>query len=70
MTGSAPTTQTKANIDLDQVGQIDGKDVYDVDLESFEDKPWRKPGADITISRFDVIKKASLKENTLSNEFK
>jgi pre-mRNA 3'-end-processing factor FIP1 len=30
------------------VGQLDGKDIFDVDLESIEDKPWRKPGADIT----------------------
>ncbi|CAG8639730.1 5093_t:CDS:2, partial [Paraglomus occultum] len=44
--------QTGANrtpgIDLNAVGTIDGTSVYDVDLDSFEDKPWRKPGADIT----------------------
>jgi hypothetical protein len=33
---------------LNAVGQYDGKDIFDVDLESFEEKPWRKPGADIT----------------------
>ena len=30
------------------MGQYDGVDIYDVDPETFEDKPWRKPGADIT----------------------
>jgi pre-mRNA 3'-end-processing factor FIP1 len=35
-------------IDLEAVGQLDGKPITDVELDSFEDKPWRKPGADIT----------------------
>jgi hypothetical protein len=44
-------------IDLNTVGQIAGKlfpnsylgkDVYDVDLDGFGDKPWKKAGADIT----------------------
>jgi pre-mRNA 3'-end-processing factor FIP1 len=30
------------------MGQYEGVDIVDVDLESFEDKPWRKPGADLT----------------------
>jgi len=40
--------QVKQGVDLDVVGKIDGKEVYEIDLDSFEDKPWRKPGADIT----------------------
>ncbi|KAI8815356.1 Fip1 motif-domain-containing protein [Cladochytrium replicatum] len=44
--GAAPAKQ--GAVDLNAVGQYDGKDIFDVDLESFEDKPWRKPGADIT----------------------
>ncbi|KAI8622750.1 Fip1 motif-domain-containing protein [Chytriomyces sp. MP71] len=35
-------------IDINLVGQIDGKDLFDVDLDGLDDKPWRKPGADIT----------------------
>jgi hypothetical protein len=31
-------------VDINAVGTIDGTSVYDVDLDSFEDKPWRKPG--------------------------
>ena len=38
----------KPTVDLETVAQYDGKDLYDADLDSFEDKPWRKPGADIT----------------------
>ena len=40
--------EIKQTLDLDAVGQIDGKELYEIDLDSFEDKPWRKPGADIT----------------------
>ncbi|KAJ3102495.1 pre-mRNA 3-end-processing factor fip1l1 [Phlyctochytrium planicorne] len=43
---AAPTA--KSTIDINAVGQYEGKDIYDADLDSFEDKPWRKPGADIT----------------------
>lgn len=31
-------------IDLDAPGNINGVSVVDVDMESFEEKPWRKPG--------------------------
>ncbi len=34
--------------DFDKVGTIDGAPAHEVDLEAIEDKPWRKPGADIT----------------------
>jgi hypothetical protein len=27
---------------------IDGQPIYDIDLAQMDDKPWRKPGADIT----------------------
>jgi hypothetical protein len=40
--------QEKQGVDLDLVGQYDGVDIFDVDPETFADKPWRKPGADIT----------------------
>lgn len=40
--------KSKKGLDIDQVGQFDGVDIFDVDLDTFEDKPWRKPGADIT----------------------
>ncbi|KAL2917285.1 Cleavage polyadenylation factor subunit fip1 [Polyrhizophydium stewartii] len=38
----------KSTIDINAMGQFDGKDIIDVEMESFEEKPWRKPGADIT----------------------
>lgn len=39
----------KAGIDLDAVGTINGISIYDFDLETLaEEKPWNKPGADIT----------------------
>lgn len=37
-------------VDLEAQGTINGIQTYDFDLQSIndEDKPWRKPGADIT----------------------
>ncbi|XP_054719791.1 LOW QUALITY PROTEIN: pre-mRNA 3'-end-processing factor FIP1-like [Uloborus diversus] len=35
-------------IDLDTVGMINGVSMYEFNLDTIEDKPWRKPGADIT----------------------
>ncbi|KAI8854767.1 Fip1 motif-domain-containing protein [Chytridium lagenaria] len=45
---AAAPAPSKSNVDINGVGQYEGKDIYDADLDSFEDKPWRKPGADIT----------------------
>uniref|UniRef100_A0A8D0BDC2 Pre-mRNA 3'-end-processing factor FIP1 n=1 Tax=Salvator merianae TaxID=96440 RepID=A0A8D0BDC2_SALMN len=35
-------------VDLDAQGSINGVPLLEVDLDSFEDKPWRKPGADLS----------------------
>nr|XP_033801340.1 pre-mRNA 3'-end-processing factor FIP1 isoform X2 [Geotrypetes seraphini] len=35
-------------VDLDAPGSINGVPLIEVDLDSFEDKPWRKPGADLS----------------------
>ncbi|NWI43240.1 FIP1 factor, partial [Picathartes gymnocephalus] len=35
-------------LDLDAPGSINGVPLLEVDLDSFEDKPWRKPGADLS----------------------
>uniref|UniRef100_A0A8D2PSJ9 Pre-mRNA 3'-end-processing factor FIP1 n=1 Tax=Zosterops lateralis melanops TaxID=1220523 RepID=A0A8D2PSJ9_ZOSLA len=35
-------------LDLDAPGSINGAPLLEVDLDSFEDKPWRKPGADLS----------------------
>nr|KAF6386759.1 hypothetical protein mMyoMyo1_005184 [Myotis myotis] len=43
------TTGTKVKgVDLDAPGSINGVPLSEVDLDSFEDKPWRKPGADLS----------------------
>ena len=34
--------------DFDKVGTIDGQAAQEIDLEAIDDKPWKKPGADIT----------------------
>jgi len=34
--------------DFDKVGTIDGQAAQEIDLELIDDKPWKKPGADIT----------------------
>uniref|UniRef100_A0A8C2WKJ0 Pre-mRNA 3'-end-processing factor FIP1 n=1 Tax=Cyclopterus lumpus TaxID=8103 RepID=A0A8C2WKJ0_CYCLU len=35
-------------VDLDAPGSINGVPVLEADVESFEEKPWRKPGADLS----------------------
>jgi Fip1 motif len=35
-------------LDVDAVGNIDGTNIYEFNVDSLEDKPWLKPGADIT----------------------
>uniref|UniRef100_A0A3P9DB74 Pre-mRNA 3'-end-processing factor FIP1 n=1 Tax=Maylandia zebra TaxID=106582 RepID=A0A3P9DB74_9CICH len=50
-TGSRPYGQVSAKlkgVDLDAPGNINGVPVLEVDMESFEEKPWRKPGADLS----------------------
>ncbi|KAI6183976.1 FIP1-like 1 protein [Aphelenchoides bicaudatus] len=39
---------SKDKIDLDGQPTINGNMIYDLDLATMEDKPWQKPGADIT----------------------
>ncbi|XP_024914048.1 pre-mRNA 3'-end-processing factor FIP1 [Cynoglossus semilaevis] len=49
--GSRPYGQVAAKlkgVDLDAPGNINGAPVLEVDMESFEEKPWRKPGADLS----------------------
>ncbi|CAG8723838.1 19151_t:CDS:10, partial [Gigaspora margarita] len=45
---SGQTSNRTPGVDINAVGSLDGTSIYDVDLDSVEDKPWRKPGADIT----------------------
>ncbi|KAL1922726.1 uncharacterized protein VTP21DRAFT_9102 [Calcarisporiella thermophila] len=46
---NAQTVQKKSGgIDLETPGTWNGQSILEVDPESFEDKPWRKPGADIS----------------------
>lgn len=47
-TSGTTQNKTKSGIDMDAVGTIDGVSIYDVNLDQLEEKPWRKPGADIT----------------------
>ncbi|RIB27065.1 Fip1 motif-domain-containing protein [Gigaspora rosea] len=35
-------------VDINAVGPLDGTSIYNVDLNSVEDKPWKKPGTDVT----------------------
>ncbi|CAG8721604.1 5941_t:CDS:10, partial [Racocetra persica] len=45
---SGQASNRTPGVDINAVGSLDGTSIYDVDLDSVEDKPWRKPGADIT----------------------
>ncbi|ORY07483.1 Fip1-domain-containing protein [Basidiobolus meristosporus CBS 931.73] len=47
-TQQATAANRPGGIDLNAVGEIEGQSIFEVDLDSFEDKPWRKPGADLT----------------------
>lgn len=31
-------------VEIDKVGEYNGQPLFNVDLESLEEKPWRKPG--------------------------
>lgn len=46
--GSISAKLQPKGIDLDAPGNINGLPVIEVDLDSFEEKPWRKPGADLS----------------------
>lgn len=50
MQNSATNVSSNAvnKLELDSVPNFKGTPIYDLDLASMEDKPWRKPGADIT----------------------
>ena len=41
--------QANKQLDINTVGKVNGVSIYDLDMDtSFDEKPWRKPGADIT----------------------
>ena len=41
---SATTGSGSKRLDLEAVGTVNGVSVYEYDLETVDDKPWRKPG--------------------------
>jgi pre-mRNA 3'-end-processing factor FIP1 len=43
---TAPASHPK--IDPTVTGTIEGRSVYEVDLSNMADKPWRRPGSDIS----------------------
>ncbi|CAO3697301.1 unnamed protein product [Rhizopus stolonifer] len=45
---SQPNKIAQGGINLEGVGEYNGQPINEVNLDDFEDKPWRKPGADIT----------------------
>ncbi|KAJ8084762.1 cleavage polyadenylation factor subunit fip1 [Marasmius tenuissimus] len=42
----APPSHPK--IEPDETGMLDGRSIYEVDIGNMADKPWRRPGADIS----------------------
>ncbi|KAK9451443.1 Fip1 motif-domain-containing protein [Limtongia smithiae] len=46
--GPKDEAKPAVGIELDKIPEINGTALTQMDLDSFEDKPWRKPGADIT----------------------
>jgi pre-mRNA 3'-end-processing factor FIP1 len=52
-TGEVSSTTTKreekhGGLNIEAVAEYNGRPVTQINMEEFEDKPWRKPGADIT----------------------
>lgn len=47
-TSGSGVAKPKPGFDIDAPGQFNGQSIYDVNLDTLDDKPWRKPGADIT----------------------
>ncbi|RKP37306.1 Fip1 motif-domain-containing protein, partial [Dimargaris cristalligena] len=47
-TASSTEIVRKGGLSLDTVGQFNGQDIYDYDIDGADDKPWNRPGADIT----------------------
>lgn len=47
-TVGAVVGSSQKKIDLNAVGLINGQPIYEFDMETHDEKPWRKPGADIT----------------------
>ena len=45
---NAATKPKATGLDIEAAGQYNGQSIFDLNLDSLEDKPWRKPGADIT----------------------
>lgn len=46
-TSAITSASNVPKLDLNTIPQLNGQSIYDVDLDSFEEKPWKKPGADI-----------------------
>lgn len=46
--------------DFESVGIINGVPAHEFNLDNLEDKPWRKPGADITGKRISFFLENSL----------
>ena len=51
---AAPAQQVEG-IEIDKVAEYNGQPLFNLDLESLEDKPWRKPGK--LQSRLKLIKR-------------
>ncbi|SAM04133.1 hypothetical protein [Absidia glauca] len=45
---SSDTGKATGGVNLEAVGEYNGQPITELDVDIFEDKPWRKPGADIT----------------------
>ncbi|KAF9650065.1 Fip1-domain-containing protein [Thelephora ganbajun] len=45
---SATAPPSHPNIDPNLIGTLDGRSILEVDLSSLNDKPWRRPGSDLS----------------------
>lgn len=48
-------------VDLDAPGNINGVPVLEVEMESFEEKPWRKPGQSVCLCVADKMSNSLFK---------
>lgn len=51
--GNALGTATKTSVDVDAPGMLNGEVIYNIELDSLPEKPWRMPG--IALLLWDCI---------------
>lgn len=60
-TGSSATTAAKASVDVEAPGMLNGELIYNIEIDSLPEKPWRMPGTPNTEVKAILIMYAMLR---------